>query len=83
MNRHYALSALWAAVMVTTSSLVSATEPSSLETAIVHGKLLTITHGIIDNGTVIIADGKIKAVGGPETSVPPHARVLDASGMTV
>lgn len=83
MIRRYVRSALCAAVMITTGSFASAAEPSSHETAIVHGRLLTISHGVIDDGTVIIEDGKIRAVGGAQTSVPPHARVLDASGMTV
>ena len=69
--------------MVATGSFASAADSSSPETAIVHGRLLTISHGVIDNGTLIIAGGKIKAVGGAEISVPPDARVLDAKGMTV
>jgi len=52
--------------------------------AIRGGKLLTITHGVIDNGTVVMENGKITAVG-PSASVkiPANARVVDANGMTV
>ncbi|GGG90645.1 amidohydrolase family protein [Silvibacterium dinghuense] len=52
--------------------------------AITHGKLLTITHGTIDDGTIILTDGKIAAVG-PFASVqiPSNAQVIDARGMTV
>ena len=52
--------------------------------AIRGGKLLTITHGVIDNGTVVMENGKITA-GGPSASVkiPANARVIEANGMTV
>ena len=47
------------------------------------GKLLTITHGVIDNGVVVIANGKIAAVGGANTAIPAGARVIDCTGMTI
>ncbi len=47
------------------------------------GKLLTITHGVIENGIVVIENGKITAVGGASTAIPRNARVIDATGMTV
>src|SRR5437764_9426340 len=52
--------------------------------AIRGGKLLTITHGVIDNGTVVMENGKITAAG-PSASVkiPANARVIEANGMTV
>ena len=48
------------------------------------GKLLTVTHGTIANGVLVIANGKIAAVG-PTTSVkiPHDSRVIDVTGMTV
>jgi len=62
----------------------SATAPASNETiAIKGGKLLTITHGVIDNGVVVIHNGRITAVGGPGTAIPSGAKVIDATGMTV
>lgn len=52
--------------------------------AIVGGKLLTITHGVIENGTVILTNGKIVAVGpSASTATPAGAQVFDAHGMTV
>lgn len=48
------------------------------------GKLLTVTHGTIDNGVLIIENGKIAAVGAASSvKIPKDARVLDVSGMTV
>jgi len=52
--------------------------------AIVGGKLLTVTHGTIEDGTVVLSGGKIVAVGpAKSTKVPAGAEVFDAKGMTV
>jgi imidazolonepropionase-like amidohydrolase len=52
--------------------------------AIVGGKLLTVTHGTIENGVVVMSGGKIVAVGpAASTKVPGDAQVFDAKGMTV
>ncbi len=50
--------------------------------AIQGGKLLTVTHGVIENGTVLIRDGKIAAVGA-NVQVPSGAKVIDARGKVV
>jgi imidazolonepropionase-like amidohydrolase len=48
------------------------------------GKLLTITHGVLENGTVILQGGKITAVGpASSVTVPGGAQVIDVAGMTV
>ena len=48
------------------------------------GKLLTVTHGTIENGVVIMQAGKITAVGAATSvNVPADARVIDATGMTI
>ncbi len=48
------------------------------------GRLLTITHGVIENGVLVIQSGKITAVGAAgATAVPAGAKVLDVTGMTV
>ncbi len=50
----------------------------------VGGKLLTVTHGPSESGTVIVPNGKITAVGpAASTTVPRNARVFDAHGKTV
>jgi imidazolonepropionase-like amidohydrolase len=46
------------------------------------GKLLTITHGTIENGTIIMQGGKITAVGA-SVAIPKDARVIDVTGMTI
>lgn len=48
------------------------------------GKLLTITHGVIENGVLVMQGGKIVAVGAAgSVSVPAGAQVIDAAGMTI
>lgn len=47
--------------------------------AIVGGKIYTITQGIIEDGTILVENGKIKAVG-KDLEVPAEAQVIDAKG---
>ncbi len=60
------------------------TTPPAGTIAITGGKVLTITHGVIENGVVLIEGGKIAAVGtAAAVKVPKGATVVDAKGMTV
>lgn len=48
------------------------------------GKLLTITHGVIEDGALLMENGKITAVGpAASVKVPAGAKVIDVRGMTV
>jgi len=48
------------------------------------GKLLTVSHGTIENGVLIIENGKIAAMGAASSvKIPKDASVIDVSGMTV
>src|SRR6185312_16351273 len=47
------------------------------------GKLLTVSHGIIENGVLVMEKGRIAAIGGANTAIPKGAKVIDVSGMTV
>ena len=46
--------------------------------AITHGKLLTVTNGTIEDGTLLIDNGKITAIG-TDISIPEGAEVINAS----
>jgi imidazolonepropionase-like amidohydrolase len=52
-------------------------------TAIRGGKVVTVSHGTIENGVVVMQDGKIAAVGPASTAIPRGAKVIDAAGMWV
>lgn len=60
------------------SSLNAQDKPIALK----GGKLLTVSHGMIENGTVVMQGGKITAVGA-NVSIPADAQVIDATGMTI
>jgi len=63
-------------------NLTSTAEEQTI--AIIGGKLLTVSHGIIENGTIILQYGKIAAVGTPATvKIPTGATIIDAKGKTV
>lgn len=50
--------------------------------AITHAKIFTLAGPPIEDGTVLIHDGKISAVGSSLT-IPPGAQVIDAKGLQV
>jgi len=50
--------------------------------AVCGGKLYTITKGVIEDGVLLIHNGRILALG-KNITVPEHAKIIDASGLTV
>lgn len=50
--------------------------------ALTNARIETITNGVIENGTVVISDGKITAVGANVT-VPAGAQTIDCSDHTI
>src|SRR5258708_772455 len=47
------------------------------------GKLLTVSHGVIENGVLVMQNGKITAVGPASTAIPAGSKVIDVTGMTI
>ena len=48
------------------------------------GKLLTVSHGTIENGVLVMEGGKIASLGAASSvTIPRDARVIDVTGMTV
>jgi imidazolonepropionase-like amidohydrolase len=62
--------------------LASAQTPASSTYAITHAKLVTLAGAPIEDGTLVIKDGKIAAVG-TAVEIPTGAQVIDAKGLQV
>ncbi len=73
----------WTVIAALALALGAPAAQSAATVAIRGGTVLTVTRGTIANGVVVIRDGKLAAVGGAETPVPPGAEVVDASGRFV
>src|SRR5512141_646053 len=73
--------------LICTTLLLSAftlaqTAPKTI--AVKGAKLLTVSHGTIENGTIVLSGGKITAVGtAAEVKIPAGAEVIDGKGLTV
>jgi imidazolonepropionase-like amidohydrolase len=70
------------AALVFSVATFAQTAPPSV-VAIRGGTIFTITRGTIQNGTVVLRDGKIAAIGGPGTDIPSGADLVDAKGRFV
>jgi imidazolonepropionase-like amidohydrolase len=77
----------WTLVLVLVlvcSAIATAAFSQDKPVALRGGKLLTVSHGVIENGTVVMQGGKIAAVGATATvNIPTNAQVIDATGMTI
>ncbi len=50
--------------------------------AIRNARIVTVTNGVIEKGTVLVKNGKIEAVGAT-VAVPKEAKIIDATGLSV
>jgi len=55
----------------------------SSETLIKNATIMTASHGTIKNGSILIRNGKIAAVGADVKATDPNARIIDATGKYV
>jgi imidazolonepropionase-like amidohydrolase len=51
--------------------------------AIKNARIVTVSGQTVENGTVVIRDGRIAAVGGADTGVPSGAKIIDGKGLSV
>lgn len=74
-----------ASLAQTAKKLTVHVPPANSDTIVLRGgKLLTVSHGVIENGVLVMQNGKITAVGpAGSTSIPRDAKIIDVSGMTV
>jgi imidazolonepropionase-like amidohydrolase len=73
--------ALAAAVCILSLSVSAQSQPPST-IALTHAKIFTLAGAPIENGTLLIRDGKIAAVGA-NVEVPAGAQVIDAKGLQI
>jgi imidazolonepropionase-like amidohydrolase len=90
-TQHSAVKAVWSGrprplpwilllLLILTLPVLSQDKPVALK----GGKLLTVTHGVIENGLIVMQGGKITAVGvASSVNVPSGAQVIDVTGMTI
>jgi imidazolonepropionase-like amidohydrolase len=70
--------------LLATSHILLAADAPKKVIAITGGRLLTVSHGTIENGVLLIDDGKISAVGeAGKVTIPAGAEIVDAHGLTV
>ena len=69
------------ALIFSAATFAQTARPSVI--AIRGGTILTVTRGTIENGTIVLRDGKIAAVGGSGIDIPSGADIVDAKGRFV
>jgi len=68
-------------VCIPIAAAANAPEPSPV-LLIQNATILTVSHGTIEHGSILIKDGKIAEVG-PNVKTPKDAQVIDAAGLFV
>jgi imidazolonepropionase-like amidohydrolase len=71
----------WLLALALAATPLAQTRPSVI--AIRGGTVLTVTRGTIQNGVVVLRDGRIAAVGGSGTDIPAGAEIVEAKGRFV
>ena len=61
-------------------ALIAPSGVAAQDLAITNATILTVTNGTIENGTLLVRDGKIAAIG-TDVSIPNGVRVIDGTGM--
>src|ERR1700761_8140163 len=93
MNKRSALilTTVAASILATAaSSKLFAAQPAATPTPeavpvilIQNATILTVSHGTIEHGSILIKDGKIAEIGGDSLKAPKDAQVIDANGQFV
>lgn len=77
------LSLLFSLLLLTTTVSSAQKTPGQSGTfALTNARIVTVTNGTIDEGTLVIRDGEIADVG-DDVSVPDDAEVIDCSDLTI
>jgi imidazolonepropionase-like amidohydrolase len=71
-------------VVLAACFLPSSSRAQQKPVALKGGRLLTVSHGVIENGVLLMSSGKITALGASgSVTIPKSAQVIDVTGMTV
>ena len=82
MTRPAVACALAGLALALAAAAASAADPAPA-VAIQGARIVTVSGPVIENGTIVLAAGKIAAVGGAQVAVPAGARLVDGTGTTV
>ncbi len=81
--RHRIVVTALLAALFAAASVSRATPPDASQVILIqNATILTVSHGTIENGSILIKDGKIAEVG-PSIKAPAGAKVIDAAGQFV
>jgi imidazolonepropionase-like amidohydrolase len=76
-------SAAFAALLFSSVFSIAAPPPEASPVILIqNATILTVTHGTLEHGSILIKDGKIAEVG-PSIKAPKDAKVIDAAGQFV
>ncbi len=75
-------SVLFAALLFSSVFSIAAPPEGGPVILIQNATILTVTHGTLEHGSILIKDGKIAEVG-PAIKAPKDAKVIDAAGQFV
>jgi imidazolonepropionase-like amidohydrolase len=78
---HLPLATIFTAAIFTSAVFAQSKAPQATY-AIRNARIVTVTNGVIEKGTVLIKGGRIEAVGAT-VAVPRDAKVIDATGLSV
>ena len=79
LSRPGSASAALALALLAPASVGAAREPVY---ALVNARIVTVSGPTIGKGTLVLRNGVVAALG-PDATIPPNARVLDAEGLTL
>ena len=78
--RRLMLSAALAALVTAPAAAQVPAPPQATPIALTGATIHTVTNGVIENGTIVFANGVITAIGGSDVAVPAGAQRVDATG---
>ncbi len=79
MRKTITIAAAGVAGLALALSLLGRPAPGEAPLVVRGGRIHTVTRGILEQGVIVIRDGKIQDIG-PDAAIPPDARIIEAGG---